>query len=235
MVLAAGVGSRMRGSIDYPKSMIMLGGKSLIERILINLYENGVSKFVINTHYKADLLENHIRNLDVFGKAEILFSREEELLETAGGIKKALPLLDAKEFFIVNTDVFWLSQDVSAFDNLLDSWNPEIMDELLLLIEKGKAVGYRNNGDFDLGEGNILQRTNEYRNYVYIGAQIIKANFFDNIKLEKKSLYNIWGDLQLLDGIIPGVYGTIFKGMWLHIGDPESKEQAEKYFQGLVM
>lgn len=233
MVLAAGVGSRMLSTIDYPKSMIKLGNKSLIERIINHLYENGVNRFVINTHFKADILEAHIKNLDVFSKVEILFSREEELLETVGGIKNALPLLDAKEFFVVNTDVFWPSKFNSAIDQLREFWQEDKMEELLLLIKRENAIGYEGNGDFDLTLENQLQVTKDLKDYVYIGAQIIKASYFDDIKSGKIGFATVWVKKRQDNSILKDAYGIVFNGTWLHIGDPEAKKYAEEYFAQL--
>lgn len=233
-ILAAGVGSRMLGSINYPKAMIKVNNKTLIEYLIEDFYEHGISKFVINTHYKAEMLENFILSLPIAEKITIKFSREDERLETAGGIKNALSYIDEENFFVANTDVFCLTNTKSAINTLVDRWNPEEMDELLLLIPRTKTFGYHGDGDFNLIEQSIIQRSDIVpRDYVYIGMQIIKKDFFNDVPVTKYSFLEAWMKRQLPNNVIDKVKAAIFDGEWLHIGDPESKAKAENHLNAI--
>ena len=230
IILAAGVGSRMLGTIDHPKSMIMIKEQSLISHLINDLIRHGITRIVINTHYKADMLEEHVRKLEAFAQIQILFSREIELLETAGGIKKALPLIDDEIFFALNSDVYSVPIPNSPLDTLTSNWLPK-MEALLLLIKKEKAIGDYGQGDFSLNKNNNLM-IEDIKPYVYAGTQILTAKFFDDVILEKRSLVHYW-QKRKIGSKISGMYGAVFEGTWLHLGDPESHKNAEHYLISL--
>ncbi len=169
MILAAGLGSRMKDlTFNIPKPMIQVDGISLIERTLAYLQQHGIEKIVINTYYKAEVLENFIFSLEITKKIEIIFSRESELLGTGGGIKNALHFFENKPFFILNSDSIFIdnNKNNSSFYQLEAKWN--LFSDarmLLLLIDKEKSFGYWDKGDFDLGEDNRLNQNNEIKQY----------------------------------------------------------------------
>ncbi len=114
MVMAAGLGKRMRPlTATRPKPLVEVAGKPLIDHCLERLRAAGVKKVVVNVHYLANSLEAHLKTH--FKDLEIIISDErEQLLETGGGLVKALPLIDADPFFVVNSDNLWVDGPVDT-------------------------------------------------------------------------------------------------------------------------
>lgn len=225
MILAAGFGSRMKDlTFNIPKPMIQVDGISLIERTLAYLQQHGIEKIVINTYYKAEVLENFIFSLEITKKLEIIFSRESELLGTGGGIKNALHFFENKPFFILNSDSIFIdnNKNNSSFDQLEAKWN--LFSDarmLLLLIDKEKSFGYWDKGDFDLGEDNRLNQNNEIKQYIYTGMSLIDYSLFENLSSESNAFPIDFKELMQKDCLRP----VIYDGNWYHIGDKQAFEK----------
>jgi N-acetyl-alpha-D-muramate 1-phosphate uridylyltransferase len=157
MVLAAGFGRRMRPLTDtVPKPLVEVAGKPLIGYAFDRLREAGVTRAVVNGHYLADQIE-------AWGQAQdsprAVFSDErDEILETGGGIVRALPLLGNKPFFVMNADCFWIDGEVPALQRLSHMWDAARMDCLLLLCDPARTTGYDGAGDFSISEDGRLTR-----------------------------------------------------------------------------
>jgi N-acetyl-alpha-D-muramate 1-phosphate uridylyltransferase len=224
MVLAAGLGKRLRPVTDtLPKPLVKIGGKPMIDWGLDSLEEAGVSKAVVNVHYLADQVEAHLA-----GRASprIVFSDEREtLLESGGGIIKALPLLGEKPFFLVNSDTFWLEGEKANLLQLAEMFNSDSMDMLLMLVTPGQATGYVGKGDFSMDMNNRLRRPqpDETVPFVYAGAAIIHPRIFKGATAEPHSL-----NRQFNEAIAQGrLFGMPMQGQWLTVGTPESIPAAE--------
>ena len=176
MVLAAGLGTRMRPLTDFtPKPLIEVVGKALIDYTLDRFEAAGVKRTIVNVHYLADQIESHVADRVV---PEIIVSDERAmLLETGGGLKKALPLLGTAPVFCSNTDAILVDGDGDeACARLSSTWDPERMDALLLLSPIKETSGYNGTGDADLdADGRVSFRKGERADYVFTGLQIIKA------------------------------------------------------------
>jgi N-acetyl-alpha-D-muramate 1-phosphate uridylyltransferase len=224
MILAAGLGTRM-GELtkDIPKPMIEVNGISLIERHLHYLLKNDIHKVVINTYYKADIFEAFVKSLSIASKMNILFSREGELLGTAGGVKKALSLLGEEPFFVVNSDSLFIddSSSKTSFKQLEEEWDPSKMLLMLLLAQKDKAFGHWGKGDFDMDLGNKLNLNKESGQYLFPGLSLMDYRaFIDYPEDIIQFVPTIYKDLMSKDK----VYGSIYQGQWLHIGDMKAYE-----------
>jgi NDP-sugar pyrophosphorylase family protein len=218
MILAAGLGTRMQHlTKDIPKPMVEVDGVSLIERHLRYLYLNNIHKIVINAHYKAEIFESFVKSLAIASKLEIHFSREEELLGTAGGVKNALNLLGEDPFFVINSDAMFVDQDQknTSFIQLEKYWQTDYMPMMILLVEKNKAFGYRGNGDFDRDEEGKLSRDNAVRKFVNPGMYIMDYRVFQPYEEVKLDFFNVLIDLMEKQKL----YGSIYQGEWYHIGD----------------
>ena len=146
MILAAGRGTRLGPTSELvPKPLVRVGGRALIDHALDLLGAMGVSRVVVNTHHRAELLEEHLA-----GRADldIAISREKELLDTGGGVRNALPLLDAPVFLVVNADLVWDPDTPRSLLRLCHQWNEGAMDALLLLFPTVRSFGYEGLGDF---------------------------------------------------------------------------------------
>lgn len=225
MILAAGRGKRMRPiTATTPKPLIEVNGQALIDHGFDRLAEAGVSSCVVNVHYLADLVEVHVlRRADM----EILISNErDELLDTGGGIKRALPLLGEDPFFQLNADTaYWIEGVKPNLEHMVDAWDPDRMDALLLVAETVKAVGYSGRGDFDMAkDGSLIRRTERaVAPFAYAGAAILHPRLFEASPDGPFSM-NVLFDRAIEAGRL---YGVQMEGVWLHIGTPEAIVAAE--------
>jgi len=222
MVLAAGLGTRMRPITDrIPKPLVTLGGKTLLDHALDRLSDAGVPRAVVNVHYKAEMIARH---LDGRQQPAITLSVEDELLETGGGILKALPLLD-DVFYVVNADIFWLDGKVPALLRLAEAWDGERLDALLLLQRTTSALGYDGIGDFIVDPlGKVRRRRErEVAPHLFAGVQIAHRRLFDGEKPGKFSLNRLW-DRALAAGRLAAI---VHDGEWYHVGTPDALAQAE--------
>lgn len=224
VILAAGKGTRMLElTQDQAKPMIEICGRSLIYRIMDLLVDYGIEKIVINTFYQAEKLEDHIRSYDKIEKFSIDIVREEELLETGGGIINMLPYLEQEPFFVANGDALWVGDNVFTFLN--NSWSPE-MNSLFLLFNKENAIGYRGPGDFALdSKGRIICNAEIRKDYVFAGAHIATHKNFAELPVKPTKLMHIYDNLQYHN-----MYGVIFdQASFLHVGDKDAVEETERF------
>lgn len=218
MVMAAGHGTRMRPlTNDRSKAMVEVGGKPLIDHMLDRLGKVGVERAVVNVHAHADHLEAHLAKR-ISGPKIIISDEREGLLETGGGVVKALPLLGDDPIFICNIDAIWLPFE-PVFECLLDQWDPMRMDELLLCAWKEWSLGYNGKGDFDLHQDSRLtRRSGEVADHVYAGVQIFKPELAKAFKAEPFSRNKIWDETLKRASL----FGTELPGYWMHVGDPRA-------------
>ena len=160
MVLAAGLGTRMRPLTEATaKPLIDVAGRTMIDRLLDNLALAGVQRIVINVHWYADLVEAHLQDRHDF---QVMVSDErKQVLETGGGLAKARSLLGDDPIFVVNTDAFWAPAGPAPLRALAAAFDPDKMDELLLLADTKRCLGFPGPGDFFLDDGGHLRRRGE--------------------------------------------------------------------------
>jgi len=231
MVLAAGKGTRMRALSDrLPKPLVPVAGRTLIDRILDHLGAAGIQKPVVNIHHLADLMEAHL-------EGRVLISDERaELLETGGGVKKALPLLGDDSVFVINSDALWTdgTKD-SALKRLHDHYEPETMDVLLLLVAREDALGYDGKGDFlcDVTPDKAVPLT-------FRGDAPEAPVMFGGVMIVKPSLYRdmpdgAWSNLLIFKKAAAEgrLYGLLHDGAWMHVGTPEAIDAAEARLKAL--
>jgi MurNAc alpha-1-phosphate uridylyltransferase len=233
MIMGAGLGTRMRPlTDDRPKPMVMVHGRTLIDHNIDRAVAAGVTRVVVNLHYKADMLRDHLAaRRDV----EIVFSDEtEKLLDTGGGVVKAMPLFGDAPFFILNSDSLWVEGGAPALPAMQRLWNADAMDGLLLLAEMETALGYDGNGDFVLGDEDRVARakSDPREPYAYPGVQIVHPRLFAGAPDGAFSTNVMW------DRAIAAkrLSGTVLDGVWLHVGTPEARDDADAYLaaQGSV-
>jgi N-acetyl-alpha-D-muramate 1-phosphate uridylyltransferase len=225
MVMAAGLGTRLRPlTLSRPKPMVQVAGKMLVDYALDMLAAHEVQRTVVNTHYLAEMLESHLK---MRATPHILISREEEVLETGGGILKALPLLGDSPFFVMNSDVICVDNaGASSLQQLAQHWQNENMDALLLLHPVEKAIGYDGAGDFFLERNGVLTRRAGQPSapFVFTGVQLLHPRLLAGAPRGKFSL-NL-----LYDRDLTRIRGLVHQGDWLHVGDAAGLAKAEAYF-----
>lgn len=224
MVLAAGMGTRMRPLTDtMPKPLVPLGGRALIDHVLDRLAAAGVGLAVVNVHYMAESIERHLAARQ---RPRIAISDERgELLDTGGGVRRALPLLGAGPFIIHNSDSVWIESRRPEITRLMDAWDGARMDALLMLARRDAALGYDGLGDFHMAaDGRLTRRTGaEPAPHVFAGVSIASPRLFDGAPEGPFSLVRLW-ERAIAAG---SVYGMEHDGLWMHVGTPQSLLDAE--------
>ncbi len=216
MVLAAGLGTRMRPITDTtPKPLVEIGGRTLLDHAIDRLELVGVERVVVNVHYKADMVA---AQLAARPKPHIEISRESELLETGGGVAQALPLL-GDWFFVVNSDVFWLDSREHALARLAAICDRDRMDVVMLMQRTATAVGYDGIGDYFLDPMGTPRRRGEREiaPYVFAGVQLLHRRAFAGIDERHFSLNRLYRRAEE-DGRL---HGIVHDGEWYHVGTPE--------------
>jgi MurNAc alpha-1-phosphate uridylyltransferase len=223
MVLAAGLGSRMRPITDtLPKPLVAIGGKPMLDHALDRLADIGIEEAVVNVHHLAGQIEAHLK-----GRAHprILISDERaELLETGGGVKKALPLLGSQPFLHLNSDSLWIEPEGetsrSSLARMVAGFDAERMDILLLLARRDTSFGFDGRGDFHLQpDGRLIRRgADASAAHVFAGVAILKPSLFVDCPEGTFSL-NLLFDRAIADRKL---YGLELEGQWLHVGTPQA-------------
>ena len=192
MILAAGLGTRMRPlTLDTPKPLIRVGSKNLLERS-INLLENhGVEKIIINVHHLGDQIKKFILNIKSNIKIDI--SNEKNLLlDTGGGVKEGTKIFDKNPFFVLNPDTLWLPNYLDEMKSLekifFESKKPS-----LLLVNKKLSFDTSFKGDFNLKD-NIVSKDIE-NNFIFTGLQLMDRNCFNIINKQVFSMNEVWDKL----------------------------------------
>ena len=233
MVLAAGLGTRMRPlTNDRPKALVEVGGRALIDHMLDRLAQVGVETAVVNVHAFADRLEAHLLARSATGVMPRLIISDEraEPLETGGGIKHALHLLPDTPFWVANIDSVWIDDDGQALEAVAAAWDPEHMDVCLLTASTAQSMGFHATGDLFLaGSGEVrFKDAGESAPLVYVGVHIAKPSVVSGGPDGPFGLLPIWKRLTET-GRVHGVAPT---GLWMHVGDPVARDQAEARLAG---
>ncbi len=227
LVFAAGLGTRMRPiTLSVPKPLVRVGGRTMLDHMLDRLDEAGVEEAIVNVHWLADQVEDHLRDRTA---PRIKISDErDELLDQGGGIVKVLDEFGGKPFFICNTDALWINETEPQVARLARAWDGAKMDVLLLLAEIKTSIGVDRRGDFCRDAQGRLRRPapNEAAPYVYSGVGIIKSSLFADCPLEPFRLAPFFFAAAEQGRL----FGQTLEGRWLHVGEPEMIEQAEKIY-----
>ncbi len=224
MVLAAGLGTRMRPLTDaLPKPLVKVAGRALIDHVLDRLADARVERAVVNVHYFADQMQQHLSRRKV---PHIVISDERGLLlGTGGGVKKALPELGDAPFFHINSDTIWIDGVKPNLTLLAEAFDPKSMDALLLLAPTAGSVGYAGRGDFTMAtDGRLRKRSEqEVAPFVFAGAAILSPALFKGAPSGEFSLTTLF-DRAADTGRL---HGLRLEGLWMHVGTPEAVAAAE--------
>ena len=231
MIMAAGLGTRMRPlTNDRPKPLVKVRGKAMIDHAIDRLIEAGVTMIVINVHYRAEMLKEHLaKRRDV----EIRISDESDgLLDSGGGILNVLAGFEGEPFFTHNSDSIWVEGTGHALDKLKARWDPNGMDALMLLAPTVTSVCYEGRGDFLMDSNGRLSRVTEQRvaPFVWAGVQIVHPRLFDDPPGRKFSINLLW-DRAIERGRL---FGLRLDGVWMHIDRPEAVKESEAFLDDLL-
>lgn len=230
MLMAAGLGKRMRPlTATRPKPLVEVAGRALIDHALDRVRAAGIRRVVVNVHYLADQLEAHLRrgarDLDV-----AISDERAALLETGGGVVKALPLLGEAPFFVANADNLWIDGPADTFRLLASRWDGAAMDALLLVVPQARATCHRGAGDFHMDAAGRLSRRRPGRvaPFVYTGIQLAHPRLFADAPLGAFSTNLLW-DRAIAAGRL---FGLVHQGLWFDVGTPAAVPVAEAVLAG---
>ena len=225
MLLAAGLGTRMRPLTDTtPKPLIEVRGRSLLDHALDRVAAAGISRVVVNVHHLADQIEDHVatrKDLDITVSDE-----REVLLETGGGIKHALPLIDADPFVAINADSLWIDGATPLLQRMMRSWDARRMDMLLAVHATAAATGYDGRGDFTMETTGRLDRRTErgVGPFVFMGVSLLRPKLFADTPDGAFSLSRLFDRALEAERL----HGLRHDGLWMHVGTPEAVADAER-------
>lgn len=226
MILAAGLGTRMRPITEtLPKPLVEVAGKPLIAYSLEALDRIGVKNIVANVHYLAPMLTKWLSEWPGAGIA--ISDETETLLDSGGGIVKALPQLGPDPFLVLNADTFWLEDPETGPDNLAcmaELFDPAIMDIIMMTARLDQATGHTGSGDFTMdSEGRLARYRGTGEPLIYAGALVLSPHIFNAVSEPKFSL-NCCFDAAIESGRL---FGAPMRGHWLTVGTPEAIGEAE--------
>jgi N-acetyl-alpha-D-muramate 1-phosphate uridylyltransferase len=225
MVLAAGLGKRMRPlTATRPKPLVEVAGKPLLDHALDRLRAAGVKRAIVNVHYLADALEAHLKKR-VQGIDIRVSDERAQLLETGGGLVKALPLIDEDPFLVVNSDNLWVDGPADSIRALAARWDDAAMDALLLLVPLARAHCHNGRGDFHMDGAGRLSRRKPGRvaPFVFTGVQIVSKRLFEGAEARPFSLNLLW-DRAIEAG---RAFGIVHNGLWFDVGTPPAVKKTE--------
>jgi MurNAc alpha-1-phosphate uridylyltransferase len=224
MVFAAGLGMRMRPITETtPKPLVKVHGRTLIDHCLDRLAAEGVETAIVNVHWLADQIEDHLAGRK---RPRIVISDErEKLLDQGGGIKRVLPLIGKEPFLVCNTDAFWIEGPRSNVARLAEAFDPVTMDIALLVASSAYAVGVDWPGDFTMTRDGRLERREDRHvaPFVYTGVGIMKPDLFAAAEGDVFRLAPYFHAAAVKGRL----YGVRLDGLWIHVGRPESLAEAE--------
>ncbi|WP_274630527.1 nucleotidyltransferase family protein [Arvimicrobium flavum] len=223
MVLAAGLGKRMRPITDImPKPLVSIAGKPMLDWSLDLLEKAGVRKAVVNVHYLPDQIVAHVAQRTM---PSIVISDEQDgLLDSAGGVVKALPELGDEPFYLLNADTFWIDRDIPNLDALALAWDAARMDILLMLSDLESATGHSGGSDFLIdADGRLSRSRQDPSGVIYAGAAIMNPRLFAGKEVAPASL-NRYFDEAIAAGRL---FGMTLVGDWITVGTPDAIAPAE--------
>jgi MurNAc alpha-1-phosphate uridylyltransferase len=207
-----------------PKPLVEVAGAALIDHVLDRLAASGVTRAVVNVHYLADALEAHLRRND-HGLDIAISDERAKLLETGGGLIKALPLIDTDPFIQVNSDNFWVDGPVDALQLLAERWDDATMDVLLLLVPLSRANCHGGKGDFHMDAAGRISRRRIGRiaPFVFTGVQMLSKRLITEPPTDVFST-NVFWDRAIESG---RCYGVVHQGLWFDVGTPPAIARTE--------
>jgi len=233
MVLAAGLGTRMRPLTDrMPKALVGVAGKPLIDHVLDRLAAAGVTRAVVNVHHFADQMEAHLKGRQ---DLEVVISDERaELLDSGGGIQHARPLLGEAPIIVANIDSLWLDEGAPPLETLKAAWRPEDMDILMLLVRRGHGIGFEGPQGFFMDLAGRLTHSTApevVTPYANIGFGILKPQVLDDQpRTGPFKIQPVWRQLQAKGRF----FGAPMDAFWMHVGDPAARDAAEARLKELT-
>ncbi|MGH1377819.1 MAG: nucleotidyltransferase family protein [Alphaproteobacteria bacterium] len=229
-ILAAGFGTRMRPLTNkVPKPMVQVAGRSLIWRSLDKLRAAGVCEVVVNSHYLADVLKEHLEDyMSKYPDMVIHISFEPEILETGGGVKNALHYFEDEPFYVIAGDALWFDGELPVLERLARKWDGKLMDIITLMQPVDNMELTSGVGDYDLDNNGLVRRSKDKTG----------SHMWTNIRLNHPRIYNDtdlkdFSFLQVMDKCEARrrFYALEHDGEWHHISTPQDLNAVDAYLR----
>ena len=231
MVLAAGLGARMRPLTDnMPKPLVQVAGRALLDHVLDKLGAAGVSEAIVNVHYLPDQIIDHVGSRNQ--PCVVISDERDKVLGTGGGVVKALPLLGDTPFFHVNADTMWIDGVRPNLTRLAEAFDPTRMDILLLMAPTTSSIGYGGSGDYAMLPDGTLRKRKEHQvvPFVYAGVAVMSPSIFAEAPAGEFSLTKMFDRANAQERL----FGLRLDGVWMHVGTPDAVQAAEEAFLASV-
>src|SRR4051794_34633464 len=230
MVLAAGLGTRMRPLTETTaKPLLTLGGRTLLDYALDHLVAAGVESVAVNAYWQADRVADHLAHRASPPRTMLL--REENLLETGGGVRAALTKLGPDPFFVINGDAFWLNGPIMALKRLAEAFDDSV-DAVLLVHRTAHMHAETGYGDFAIDKWGKPRRRREREivPYIFAGVQLMHPRLLAGMPEGAFSMNRAW-DIALEAG---RVLAVVHDGIWFHLSTPADLAEAEQILEARV-
>lgn len=229
-IVAAGKGTRMAPLTDtIPKPLVPIAGRPTLDYIFEHLRETKVKRVTVNTHHHPQRIRDYLKTISNF---EITESYEEDLLETGGGLKKALPTLGTNPIFMINGDAFWTNGPTGPILPQLEAkFDADKMDILLLLIPITRMILTEGVGDYDVSpNGKIIRNRTKQGTHMFTGIRILNPEIMANVPEGKYSFLQQMDEAEAKGRL----YGMIHDGEWHHISTPADLKKVDDSFVGAL-
>lgn len=230
MLLAAGLGTRMRPlTLSKPKPLIDVLGRPLLDYVVDNARAEGARRFVINAHYLPEQIVAYAERAQADGTLSFSVSHEaDQLLDTGGGVKRALPLLSGDPVLVMNTDAFWAGSD-KPISRMIQALSAAEADIVLLCAHPRKATGFRRSHDFCLDPVGRVTR-DAGAPVIYAGVALMRRSVFEGTPVGPFSLNRLFETALSSESL----FGVPLASPWLHVGDPEAVHEAETRLRAML-
>jgi len=228
MLLAAGLGTRMRPLTEgTSKTLLPLGGRTLLDHALDRLGEAGIATVVVNTHWHAARVAEHLAARA--GGPSTIVREENALLDTGGSVRAALDLLGPDPFLVVNGDILWLDGPRGTLGRVIAAWDPARADAVLLAHRTFQVHTETGRGDFAIDKLGFIRRREEREivPYIYAGIQMLSPACLEGMPAGPFSMNLVW------DAIIARerLRAVVHDGLWFHLTTPPDLAEAEFHLQ----
>ena len=226
-LVCAGIGTRMRPLTDHcPKPLVLLNNRPILDYIFDHLRTTSIRRVVINTHYLPDHFPAYLKSIPDF---EVIVSHEPELLETGGGLVKALPYIGHNPFFMINGDAFWVDHPpANTLHQMMDVYNPDRMDILLCLTPTESMTLTEAVGDYRIdADCKALRSLDKTGTHMFTGIRILNPAIMNGFKEEKFSFLKNMDKAEKAGRL----HTLVMRGDWHHISTPDDLYTVEKYYQ----
>ena len=211
MILSAGYGKRLNPlTLQYPKPLLKIYNETLLSNTIKFLESYGIKHAVINVHYLGDQIIEYVKKNKFNLNIKII--REEEILDTGGGILNAIQHFD-EAFLCINPDTIWRSEYINELNSFEKDFFTKKSICSMLVVNKQKSFDKSFSGDFNLENGLINRKNKDDLQYIYTGLQIIKPEIFQGINKKIFSINTIWN--KLIES--KELYGFTSNNNFLHV------------------